>query len=176
MTAVSTGTWPGTSILHQHLFDRHWQQGHRLTRQNQQLAQHPKSLQQQRHRIRAGRRSHDQRRSPQLLQLLARIAFAGIDVLTRAQLPREGFLLRVARQGHDAVAEAACVLDGEVAEAAETLDRDRGSGGDVHVADGIEAGHAGAEDGCVFRGVDVGGGADGGFGAKDAVFGVYEAC
>ena len=117
MTAVSTGTWPGTSILHQHLFERHWQQENQPTRQNQQLAQHPKSFQQRRHRIRTGRRSNDQCRSPKLLQLLARIAFAGIDVLTRAQLPREGFFLRVARQGHDAVAEAACVLDGEVAEA-----------------------------------------------------------
>ena len=54
------------------------------------------------------------------------------------------------------------------------MDRDRGSGGDVHVADGIEAGYAGAEDGCVLRGVDVGWDADGGFGAEDAVFGVYE--
>lgn len=60
-----------------------------------------------------------------------------------------------------------------MAEAAETLDRDGGALGDVLLADAVEDGYAGAEEGGVFCGGDVGGDLDEGFGADEAVFGVW---
>lgn len=60
-----------------------------------------------------------------------------------------------------------------MAEAAEALDRDGGALGDVLVADAVEDGYAGAEEGGVFGGRDVGGDGDQGFGAEEGVFCVW---
>ncbi len=57
-----------------------------------------------------------------------------------------------------------------MSETAETLDRNELAGGDLHLAHAVEDGDAGAEEGRVGGGIDIGGNVDNGLGAEDAVF------
>jgi hypothetical protein len=79
------------------------------------------------------------------------------------------FFVRARRQRDGAVPEFARVLHGEMAEAAEPLDRDDVAGHDAHFTDPVEDGYAGAEEGGVFCRIGVGRDAHRGFTAERAI-------
>lgn len=81
----------------------------------------------------------------------------------RTQLPHKLLLCRISGDGDNPVSHLIGVLDSQVTQSTEALDGDSLADGDVLVADRVEDGDAGAEDGGVLRGWDVGGDADGGF-------------
>ncbi|GAB3884959.1 hypothetical protein GCM10029964_046820 [Kibdelosporangium lantanae] len=62
-----------------------------------------------------------------------------------AELVREFGLLRAARDGHDLVAEPVGVLDAQVAEAADALDRDERARSGVDLPERVERGDARAQ-------------------------------
>jgi hypothetical protein len=79
------------------------------------------------------------------------------------------FFVRARRQRDGAVPEFARVLHGEMAEAAEPLDRDDVAGHDAHFTDPVEDGYAGAEEGGVFCRIGIGRDAHRGFTAERAI-------
>ena len=71
------------------------------------------------------------------------------------------------------VAHFICVLQSQVAETAETLYGDGFTARNLHLSHRIEDGDASAEKRRVACGINLCGDVDGGFGAKDAIFGDY---
>ena len=65
-----------------------------------------------------------------------------VDVIGRTELVREVLLAGTAGERDRAEAHFAGELNGEMAEAAETLDRDDVAGGGVHVAHAVEYSHS----------------------------------
>ena len=145
----------------------------KLTRQEQQLPPRRQPIRQIAHDIRIRRRAHNHRRPAHLRQRLRMILLTRIHIHMRAQIFREFLFTAGAGERDDLVAHFIRVLEGQVAEAAEALDRDGFAARDFHLAHGVEDCDAGAENGGVGGGVDVGGDVDGGFGAEGAVFGDF---
>jgi hypothetical protein len=138
--------------------------------QDQQLPVGSQPLEQAGERLGVGAGGHDQRSEAERAQGLAGVDLAGVDVLVRAQRAGEGLLVGAAREGHDAVAGLGGELDGQVAQAAEPLDGDRLPRAEALAAEGVEHGHARAEDRGVLGRVDAFGNGDRGFGLEGAVF------
>ena len=87
----------------------------------------------------------------------------------RAKLAGELLLGSITRDSNDAVAHLVGKLDGQVAQTAEALDGDSLTGSDVHVAEGVEDGDTGAENGGILCSGDVGRDADSRFLVKEAI-------
>ena len=134
-----------------------------FTSQNQQFPKGPKTMDQAFHDLGVGRRGHDQRRPTHLLQRFSVVLLAPVDVIGRTQLFRERLFRRAARQRDHSVPHLRGVLDRQMAQAAEALDRNDFTGSDLHLAHAVEDGDAGAEKGCVGGWIDVGRNTDGGF-------------
>lgn len=89
------------------------------------------------------------------------------------QVPDKLLLLSIARDRDHSETESVRILDGQMAQASEPLDSDRGPGVDVHLPHRIEDGHSGAENGSILGGANVSGDTDTCLGAQDTVFGIY---
>ena len=144
-----------------------------LTRQHDQLPSRGQTVHQISHHLRVRRRAHNHRRTTHLRQGLGVILFTRIHIYVGAELLGKLLFRSTAGQRDDFVAHSVCVLQGQVAEAAEALDSDGFAARDLHLAHGIEDCDAGTEERRIACGVNVCGDTDGGFRAEDAVFGVY---
>ena len=142
------------------------------SRHNDQLPTRLQTTNQGTERLAVGRRRDSQSRAAQLLQPSSNVLGSTVDVLVRAQLQGKSALIRASRNGRDSVAHGAGVLHRHVAQPAESLDGHQVALLDVHLADAVEDGDAGAEKGRHLGRVQVGRHAHGGFFAEDAVLGV----
>ncbi|RYP54022.1 hypothetical protein DL769_010414 [Monosporascus sp. CRB-8-3] len=145
----------------------------RDTRNDEKLAIDPKSTNDRREGIVIQSRGQRQLRAAQGPQLLAGIALCRIDVLVCAELPCSRFLVRAARDDHDAVTHLSCELDSEMAEAAHALDGYCLAGRDVGMLQAGEDGGAGAEQRRELGSIAISGHADSGLGPNKAVLGDY---
>lgn len=145
----------------------------RLTRQHNQLPSRGQPIHQISHHFWIRRRAHNHRRTTHLRQGLGVILFTGIHIYVGAEVLCKLLFRSAAGQRDDFVAHLVCVLQGQVAEAAEALDADGFAARNLHLAHGIEDCDAGTEERRIACRVNVCRDTDGGFRAEDAVFGIY---
>src|SRR5712664_288440 len=119
-----------------------------------------------------GSRGQDQVGSSKPLQTLGRGDFVRVDVLVRPELLRELPLVRAARDGDGPEAHARGVLDAEVPEAADPLDRNGVARARAAVAERVVRREPGAEQRRRFGSADLLGDARDGFVRHHDVFGV----
>ena len=93
------------------------------------------------------------------------ILLAAINIDVCPQVLRELLFGGTARERHDFVAHLVCILKSQMAEAAQTLDCDKFTRGNVHLAHAVEDCNTGAEEGGGDGRVDVVRDTNGGFGA-----------
>lgn len=143
-----------------------------LTGKNEQFPKHTQTAYQGFNDISVRCCRNNQRSASKLLQRLGRIDLGGVNILMSTQLSSKLLLFGATRQCDYAPAKLVGVLNGQVPEAADTLDSDGCAWFDVHATHGGENGHACAEDGRIFRCIDVFWHADDSFAMQFAVFGV----
>src|SRR5438132_2218763 len=123
-------------------------------------------------RLAVRRRGQDQVCPSELLQAFRGRDLLRIDVLVRAQLPDELRLVRTARDGDGPEAHARGELDGEVAKAADALDRHGIARPGAAVAERVVRRDARAEQRCYIDGLELLGEVHTGFVRHDHVLGV----
>ncbi len=120
----------------------------------------------------AGDGGEDDVGSADFLQFLGWVLRGGVDVDVRAELFGERALILPASDGDGAIAGLGCVLDGEVAEAADAEDGNGVAGARSAIAQGVEGGDTGAKQRCRIGIVQVVGDDGDGVGGGDDVVGI----
>lgn len=96
------------------------------------------------HRFRVGRGCENEVSAPKFLQGLGGRSGIGIEIFVSAQFLGQRFLVGAAPDGDGAKAHLAGVLNSEMAETADALDRDQVSGARSGIAQRVVNGNAGA--------------------------------